>query len=53
VKDWQRFKQLETEKRDEQQKEKNVLLKKLTMSCRSYVSSVIILCNIFLWYLVR
>ncbi|CAF1108124.1 unnamed protein product [Adineta steineri] len=35
--DWRRFKQLENEKRDEQDKEKKALIKKLTMSCRSYL----------------
>lgn len=33
---------METEKRDEQDKEKRVLIKKLTMTCRSYVSEVLI-----------
>jgi len=35
--DWRRFKQLETEKRDEQEKEKKTLVKKLAMTCRSYL----------------
>ncbi len=38
IEDWRRFKQLETEKRDEQEKEKKTLIKKLAMTCRSYVS---------------
>ncbi|CAF2814198.1 unnamed protein product [Rotaria sp. Silwood2] len=37
IEDWRRFKQLETEKREEQQKEKVTLIKKLTMTCRSYL----------------
>lgn len=39
IEDWRRFKQLETEKREEQDKEKKALIKKLTMTCRSHVSS--------------
>lgn len=35
IKDWQRFKQLEIEKRAEQEREKINLIKKLTLSCRS------------------
>jgi len=37
IKDWQRFKQLETEKRDDQEKEKLTLIKKLSMTCRSHL----------------
>lgn len=37
IEDWRRFKQLETEKREEQEKEKKTLIKKLTMTCRSYL----------------
>ncbi|CAF3747177.1 unnamed protein product [Rotaria sp. Silwood1] len=37
IEDWRRYKQLETEKRDEQKKEKKELIKKLTMTCRSYL----------------
>lgn len=35
IKDWQRFKQLEIEKRAEQEREKITLMKKLTLTCRS------------------
>ncbi|XP_067003543.2 phosducin-like protein [Anabrus simplex] len=35
VKDWQRFKQLETEKRAEQEKERLALFQKLSLTCRS------------------
>lgn len=35
VKDWQRFKQLEAEKRVEQEKEKIMLIKKLSLTCQS------------------
>lgn len=35
IKDWQRFKQLEIEKRAEQDREKINLMKKLTLTCRS------------------
>ncbi|XP_034249929.1 phosducin-like protein [Thrips palmi] len=35
IKDWQRFKQLETEKRAEQEKEKLELIKKLSLTCQS------------------
>lgn len=37
LKDWQRFKQLETENRLEQEKEKVLLAKKLALSCRSHL----------------
>ncbi|ROT63890.1 phosducin-like protein [Penaeus vannamei] len=37
LKDWQRFKQLETEKRKEQERERLELAKKLAMSCRSHL----------------
>ncbi|CAF0876924.1 unnamed protein product [Adineta ricciae] len=37
IADWRRFKQLETEKRDEQDKERKALVKKLAMTCRSYL----------------
>ncbi|UJR31825.1 hypothetical protein I4U23_019302 [Adineta vaga] len=37
IADWRRFKQLETEKRDEQEKEKKTLIKKLAMTCRSHL----------------
>jgi len=37
IKDWQRYKQLETEKREEQEKEKQELIKKLSMTCRSHL----------------
>lgn len=35
LKDWQRFKQLETEKRREQEEERLALMKKLSLTCRS------------------
>ncbi|KDR14466.1 phosducin-like protein [Zootermopsis nevadensis] len=35
MKDWQRFKQLETEKRAEQEKEKQALIQKLSLTCKS------------------
>lgn len=35
IKDWQRYKQLEIEKRAEQDREKLALMKKLTLTCRS------------------
>lgn len=35
IKDWQRFKQLETEKREAQEKERLALAQKLSMTCRS------------------
>lgn len=35
IKDWQRFKQLETEKRVEQEKERVELMKKLSLTCSS------------------
>jgi len=34
-KDWQRYKQLETEKRESQEKERLQLIKKLSLTCRS------------------
>ncbi|CAF1351749.1 unnamed protein product [Rotaria sordida] len=37
MEDWRRYKQLETEKRDEQKKEKQALVKKLAITCRSYL----------------
>ncbi|CAF3331785.1 unnamed protein product [Rotaria socialis] len=39
IEDWRRFKQLEAEKREEQNREKDALIKKLSMTCRSYVST--------------
>lgn len=35
IKDWQRYKQLQAEKRDEQDKERIKLIKKLSLTCRS------------------
>lgn len=35
IKDWQRYKQLQAEKRDEQDKERIKLMKKLSLTCRS------------------
>ncbi|XP_076173174.1 phosducin-like protein 1 [Ptiloglossa arizonensis] len=35
IKDWQRYKQLEAEKRDAQEKERLQLIKKLSLTCRS------------------
>ncbi|KAL7633501.1 UNVERIFIED_CONTAM: hypothetical protein RMT77_016034 [Armadillidium vulgare] len=37
IKDWQRFKQLETEQRREQEKERVALAKKLAITCRSHL----------------
>ncbi|KAG7166775.1 phosducin-like protein [Homarus americanus] len=37
LKDWQRFKQLESEKRIEQERERILLAKKLALSCRSHL----------------
>ncbi|RWS05188.1 hypothetical protein B4U79_05942 [Dinothrombium tinctorium] len=36
IKDWQRYKQIEAEKREKQEKEKLSLIKKLSLTCRSY-----------------
>lgn len=41
INDWREFKRLETERRAEQEKEKQALAKKLTMTCRSHVSHFI------------
>lgn len=38
INDWREFKRLETERRAEQEKEKQALAKKLSMTCRSHVS---------------
>lgn len=35
IKDWQRFKQLESERREEQEREKLELIKKLSLTCQS------------------
>ena len=35
MKDWQRFKQLETEKKAEQEKERQVVIQKLSLTCKS------------------
>uniref|UniRef100_T1J184 Phosducin domain-containing protein n=1 Tax=Strigamia maritima TaxID=126957 RepID=T1J184_STRMM len=37
LRDWQRFKQLETERREEQEAEKLNLMKKLSLNCRSQI----------------
>jgi hypothetical protein len=37
INDWRRFKQLETEQREEQCREMERLIKKLSMSCRSHL----------------
>lgn len=37
LKDWQRFKQLESEKRMEQERERVLLAKKLSLTCRSHL----------------
>ncbi|KAB7502902.1 Phosducin-like protein [Armadillidium nasatum] len=37
IKDWQRYKQLETEQRREQEKERVTLAKKLAITCRSHL----------------
>ncbi len=39
INDWRQFKKLETERRAEQEREKLQLIKKLSMSCRSHVST--------------
>ena len=44
VKDWREFKRLETEKREEQERERQSLAKKLTLTCRSHVSQIALLC---------
>ncbi|KAL8621321.1 hypothetical protein ACOMHN_053343 [Nucella lapillus] len=38
VKDWREFKRLETEKKQEQEQERQALGKKLTLSCRSHLN---------------
>ncbi|KAK3769709.1 hypothetical protein RRG08_004958 [Elysia crispata] len=38
IKDWREFKRLETEKRNEQEREKAQLAKKLTLTCRSHLN---------------
>ncbi|XP_022080951.1 phosducin-like protein [Acanthaster planci] len=40
IEDWRRFKQLETEKKQEQEAERMALAKHLAMTCRSYYSQV-------------
>ncbi|XP_015903547.1 phosducin-like protein isoform X2 [Parasteatoda tepidariorum] len=35
IKDWQRYKQLETERREEQEQEKLALMKKMSLTCQS------------------
>lgn len=37
INDWREFKRLETEKREEQEREKQALLKKLSITCRSHL----------------
>ena len=37
INDWRRFKQLETEQREEQCREMERLIKKLSLSCRSHL----------------
>lgn len=37
INDWRRFKQLETEQREEQCREMEKLIKKLSMTCRSHL----------------
>lgn len=37
LKDWQRFKQLESEKREEQERERMEIIKRLSMTCRSHL----------------
>lgn len=41
INDWREFKRLETERRAEQEKEKQALAKKLSMTCRSHVSNFV------------
>ena len=38
INDWREFKRLESEKKEEQEREKQALLKKLSITCRSHVS---------------
>ena len=40
INDWREFKRLESERREEQEREKNALAKKLQMTCRSHVRTV-------------
>ena len=46
VNDWRKYKQLETEKRDEADREKLELIKKLSITCRSHVSKYSIRMNV-------
>ena len=39
LKDWRRYRQMETEKRKEKERERRQLAKKLTLTCRSHVSN--------------
>ena len=39
INDWREYKRLETEKRAEQEREKQALAKKLQLTCRSHVGS--------------
>ena len=43
--DWQRYKQLESEKREEAEKEMMHLAKKLSLHCRSRIFFLMINCN--------
>ena len=43
INDWRRFKQLETEKRAEQETERLQLAEKLTLTCRTAVRPIVIL----------
>ena len=52
MEDWRRFKQLEVEKREEQSKEKDLLAKRLALTCRSQVSALaqgILNCTFLKW----
>ena len=47
VEDWRRYKQLEVEKREEQTKEKELLAKRLAVTCRSQVTELVLLMTLF------
>ena len=53
VEDWRRYKQLEVEKREEQAKEKELLAKRLAVTCRSQViwSTVQLMTSFQFWCL--
>lgn len=41
VKDWREFKRLETERREENERERQAMAKKLTLTCRSHVRLIV------------